>query len=102
MAHSLIITVRYTVKPGKREEFHRRIVEEGILDVFQHEAGCLKYDYYYPLDSEDDLCLLELWTDEASQKAHASTETFEKLRALKDQYTTNTVLHSYSAEETTR
>lgn len=30
MSNPILVTVRYTVKDGKREEFYRHIVEQGI------------------------------------------------------------------------
>ena len=38
------IFVNYFAKPGRREEFLRRVVEEGILTAIRREEGCLRYD----------------------------------------------------------
>ena len=42
----LKLSVNYFAKPGRREEFLRRIVEGGILAAIRAEEGCLRYDYY--------------------------------------------------------
>lgn len=52
MSNPILVTVRYTVKDGKREEFYRHIVEQGIDTASRAEDGNRKYDYYYPTDSE--------------------------------------------------
>ena len=41
----ILVTVRYTVKPGKREELYRKIVEQHIDVDSRAEAGNRKYDY---------------------------------------------------------
>ena len=49
MSNPILVTVRYTVKDGKREEFYRHIVEQSIDTASREEAGNRKYDYYYPV-----------------------------------------------------
>ena len=39
----ILVTVRYTVKPGKREELYRKIVEQHIDVDSRAEAGNRKY-----------------------------------------------------------
>lgn len=95
MSNPILVTVRYTVKDGKREEFYRHIVEQGIDTASREEAGNRKYDYYYPADSENDLCLLELWDSQEAQKIHGTTSHYQKLAALKAEYVTNAEIQIY-------
>lgn len=95
MSNPILVTVRYTVKDGKREEFYRHIVEQSIDTASREEAGNRKYDYYYPADSESDLCLLELWDSREAQKIHGTTSHYQKLAALKAEYVTNAEIQIY-------
>ena len=54
----LKLSVNYFAKPGRREEFLRRIVEGGILAAIRAEEGCLRYDYYLSCQNEDESLLL--------------------------------------------
>lgn len=99
MSNPIIVTVRYTVKDGKREEFYRHIVEQGIDTASRAEDGNRKYDYYYPTDSEQDLCLLELWDSREAQKIHGTTAHYQKLSDLKATYVTNAEIHIYDLAE---
>lgn len=94
-----MLPVRYTVKDGKREEFYRYIVELGIDTASRAEDGNRKYDYYYPTDSEQDLCLLELWDSREAQKIHGTTDHYQKLSNLKATYVTNAEIHIYDLAE---
>lgn len=95
MSNPILVTVRYTVKDGKREEFYRHIVEQGIDTASREEAGNRKYDYSYPADSESDLCLLELWDSREAQEVHGTTAHYQKLSALKAEYVTNAEIQIY-------
>ena len=57
----LTLYVVYTAKPGCREAFVRQIVMEGIADTIRREAGCIRYDYYFSAQQEDEILLVEQW-----------------------------------------
>ena len=95
----ILVTVRYTVKPGKRQALYRKIAEQHIDVDSRAEAGNRKYDYYLPLDSENDLCLLELWTSAQAQKEHGATPHYQLLTKLKEQYVENAQIQVYPLAE---
>ena len=51
----LTLYVAYTAKPGCRETFVRQIVMEGIADTIRREEGCIRYDYYFSAQQEDEI-----------------------------------------------
>lgn len=79
----IIVLVRYTAKPGMRDAFLNKIIEEGILAATLKEDGCEKYDYYYPVGTEDDLCLCEIWRDADAVAAHGKQAHYLRLGELK-------------------
>ena len=54
----LLVQVTYTMRPGKRDEFLKRVRETGILSAIRGEEGCLGYSYYLP-EEEDGTLLLK-------------------------------------------
>lgn len=95
MENKIIVTVRYTVKEGMRDTFYQQIVEKGIDTASRAEAGNYKYDYYYPTDSQNDLCLLEIWSSAQAQKEHGKTPHYQQLAALKAEYVEDVQLNMY-------
>lgn len=95
MKNPILVTVRYLVKDGKREEFYQKIAEQGIDTASRAEPGNRKYDYYYPTDSADALCLLELWDSREAQKVHGTTPHYQKLAALKAEYVSDADIKIY-------
>lgn len=82
----LRMIVVYHCKEGKREDFHKELCALGARDVSIHEEGNHQYDYYFDAQDLNALLLLEQWDNEATQKAHTTTETFAKLQDLKATY----------------
>ncbi|TDP51396.1 GNAT family N-acetyltransferase [Aminicella lysinilytica] len=93
----LIIDVKYTVKPGMRQDFYNAIMNNGIAETSRHEAGNHKYDYSFPKDEADVLELKEIWEDAETQKAHTETDNFRKLGKLKETFVLSTELHKLTA-----
>lgn len=90
----LLIQVTYTMRPGQRDAFVRRIRESGILDAIRGEEGCLGYSYYLPEEEDGTLLLVEKWTDAQAQKAHLETPHMKQMAAFKPEYVADTKLIS--------
>lgn len=90
----LLIQVTYTMRPGQRDAFVRRIRESGILDAIRGEDGCLGYSYYLPEEEDGTLLLIEKWTDAQAQKAHLETPHMKQMAAFKPEYVADTKLIS--------
>lgn len=90
----LLIQVTYTMRPGQREAFVRKIRESGILDAIRGEEGCLGYSYYLPEEEDGTLLLIEKWTDAPAQKAHLETPHMKQMAAFKPEYVADTKLIS--------
>ena len=90
----LLIQVTYTMRPGQRDAFVRKIRETGILDAIRGEEGCLGYSYYLPEEEDGTLLLIEKWTDAPAQKAHLETPHMKQMAAFKPEYVADTKLIS--------
>ena len=90
----LLIQVTYTMRPGQRDAFVRKIRESGILDAIRGEEGCLGYSYYLPEEEDGTLLLIEKWTGAPAQKAHLETPHMKQMAAFKPEYVADTRLTS--------
>ena len=80
------IYVNFICHPGKREAFVERMKTEGVLEAVRAEDGCIRYDYFYPVGSDNTLFLWEQWESREHQKVHCQTEHFARLGQLKEQF----------------
>ena len=90
----LKLSVNYFAKPGRREEFLRRIVESGILSANRGEDGCLRYDYYLSCQNEDEILLIEEWASREQQRVHMEQEHRKRLMDIKNDCIAETQLHA--------
>ncbi|MBQ7338719.1 MAG: antibiotic biosynthesis monooxygenase [Clostridia bacterium] len=82
--------------PGKREEFIRRVKEEGIVDAIRAEDGCIRYDYYYSEKDPNEILLIEAWETKQHQQIHIEQPHMAKLREIKGDYITSTHLGEFT------
>jgi len=92
----IVLNVTYTIKPGKREEFYIKVKESGIVEQSRLEEGNLKYEYYIPIESDNEILLIEIWKDLAAQNTHKELDHFNKLQKIKEDYVTDVKFEKYS------
>jgi len=95
MKRLLMVNVRYQISKGKLDEFYSKVKEQEIIQLSKEEPGNYKYDYYIPKDSDDDMCIMEIWTNEHTQKKHGFTEQYQKLTVLKQEYVESVEIEKY-------
>ena len=96
----LLMHVTYKVKEAKRGEFIQKVKELGIMVASKQEPGNLFYEYYYPIDDENSILLVEAWTNTNAQVLHTKTEHLKLLSKLKNEYVEATQIKKFTASDT--
>lgn len=79
--------VTYTLADAAaREAYIKEVLASGIIEKSRAEEGCIRYEYFYPVESDNTLFLWEQWESREHQKAHCGTEHFAQLGAIKARY----------------
>ncbi len=89
------IFVTFKCHEGKREEFTKRVRDEGIYNAILAEDGCNRYDYYYSEKNKDEILLIEEWESKNHQQVHLETPHMARLRAFKDEYVKETSVEEF-------
>lgn len=86
MNNLILVNVKYTIKLGKRNEFLEKVDKSGIISDSKAEPGNFKYEYYIPIESENELFLMEIWVNNTALKMHMETEHYKRLQEMKKDY----------------
>jgi quinol monooxygenase YgiN len=95
MEQKIVLNVEYKMGPGGADGFVRELTQAGILDEIRSHRGCLKYDYYKAMDS-DDLLLVEWWSDQRALDEHQISPCMATLRKIKGKYASSSTLERYT------
>ena len=94
----IVLHITYHCKPGMRERFYSQIVQEGLDAASRAEEGNLRYSYYIPVGSSDDLLLIEQWLDADALAAHGRQPHFTRIGELKAIYVLETVAEKLTVQ----
>ena len=83
---SLTINIYYTGKNGSARAFAKEMVESGLVEKIRNEEGNLKYEYFFPMDDEETVLLIDRWKNEEALDKHHKTEMMEEIAKLRDKY----------------
>ena len=91
------IYVVYECKPGKAQEFVKRVTDDGIADAIRNEDGCLQYDYYLKYAS-DEVLLIEKWESADHQKVHMTQPHMAELKKISGECVANVTVGKFHTE----
>ena len=94
----LVLNVTYKCKPDMREEFMAMVYTEGVDIACRTKDGNIKYDYYTPVGSSDDLLLDEKWRNADALAAYGRQPHYARLGELKAEYVDETVIEKLVIE----
>jgi quinol monooxygenase YgiN len=93
----IILHVKYSVKPGKRDEFVA--AAKDVIAGTTAEAGNKQYEYSLPKGEADTVRLIELWDDEAALELHFNTAHMAAFSDVKAKFVDDVEIRKFEANE---
>lgn len=73
-----------------RDGYYKEVHERNIDGKSRKEDGCIRYDFFFPAESDNQLFLLEQWETREHQRVHCTSEHFLEMGTLKEKYSVTT------------
>lgn len=74
----------------EREAFYQEVKACGAVEKSRMENGCIRYEFFFPADSDTDVFLWEQWETRQAQKEHLKTAHYLELSEIKEKYDVKT------------
>ena len=84
---SLVVNIYYTGKNGSAKKFVQEMVSSGIVDRIREEEGNERYEYFFPMDDEETVMLIDKWKNQEALDMHHKSEMMQKIAELRKKYT---------------
>ena len=91
----ILVNVKYYTKNNKRMEFIEKLRGENIILESKQEPGNFCYEVTLPIESDNEVKILEIWTNSIEQGKHGKTKHYEKLALLKEEYVEEVEIEKY-------
>ncbi len=83
---SLTINIYYTGQNGSAREFAKEMIESGLVDRIRAEEGNERYEYFFPMEDEETLLLIDKWKNEEALDLHHKSEMMKEIANLRNKY----------------
>ena len=83
---SFTINIYYTGKDGSARKFAEEMVEKGVVERVRVEKGNQKYEYFFPMDDEETVLLIDRWESQEALDAHHRSPMMKEIAELRDKY----------------
>ena len=83
---SLIVNIYYTGKDGSARKFAEEMVSSGIVDRVRAEDGNERYEYFFPIDDQKTVMLIDKWKNEEALDIHHKSEMMKEIADLRNKY----------------
>lgn len=83
---ALTINILYKGEKGNAKRFAEEMIASGIVADIRKEEGNLQYDYFLPIDNNDTLLLIDVWTNQEALDRHHASPMMSKIIALRKKY----------------
>ncbi len=82
----LIINIYYTGKNGNAKRFVNEMISSGLVDKIRAEDGNMRYEYFFPLEDEETVLLIDKWKSQEALDMHHKSEMMKKIAELRNKY----------------
>ena len=83
---SLVINIYYTGINGSARKFAKEMISSGIVDRVRAEDGNEKYEYFYPVDDEETVLLIDKWKNQEALDIHHKSDMMQEIAKLREKY----------------
>lgn len=98
---SITVNLYYTGKNGAARRFAEEMTASGTVDAIRREEGNLQYEYFFPMEDEETVLLIDSWADQAALDRHHHTPMMQTIMALREKYDLHMRVVRYVSDDTT-
>ena len=97
---SITVNLRYTGKNGNARKFAEEMISSGTVEKIRAENGNLRYEYYLPLESDDETVLLiDSWENQEAIDVHHASPMMKIIAELRDKYDLHMTVERFVSDE---
>ena len=97
---AITVNIYYTGKNGNAKKFAQEMVSSGIVKEIRAEEGNIRYEYFFPMEEEETVLLIDSWKDQKSIDIHHASPMMEKITQLREKYELHMNVQRYLSDDT--
>ena len=83
---ALTVHIFYTGRDGSARKFAREMMASGTVDKIRAEEGNLTYAYFFPMEDEETVLLIDSWENQQTIDLHHASPMMQTILQLREKY----------------
>ena len=96
---AVTVNIYYSGENGNARKFAEEMISSGTVDSIRKEEGNLKYNYFFPIDDEETVLLIDSWENQKAIDIHHASSMMETIAKLRDKYDLHMNVERYISED---
>jgi quinol monooxygenase YgiN len=96
---AITINIYYTGENGNAKKFAEEMISTGVVDDIRAESGNIRYDYFFPINDDETVLLIDSWENQESIDIHHKSPMMEKIMKLREKYDLSMKVERYISDE---
>lgn len=95
----ITVNIYYTGTNGSARKFANEMIQSGTVEAIKNEEGNLKYDYFFPMNDEETVLLIDSWANQEALDKHHHSNMMQTIMELRNKYDLHMRVERYISEE---
>ena len=96
---SITVNIYYKGENGNARKFAEEMESSGTADLIRAEDGNERYEYFFPMDNEEMVLLIDSWIDQHAIDIHHSSYMMTEIISLREKYYLHMGVERYTSPD---
>ena len=96
---AITVNIYYSGKGTNARRFAEEMVSNGTVEQIRAEEGNLRYEYFFPMDDESTVLLIDSWKNQAAIDVHHQSPMMNVIMTLREKYDLHMKVERYITDD---
>lgn len=96
---AITVNIYYFGENDNARKFAEEMISSGTVSLIRAEDGNLKYDYYYPMDDNSTVLLIDSWKSQEAIDIHHNSPMMKTITELREKYNLHMRVERYISDD---
>ena len=96
---AITVNIYYTGTNGNARKFAEEMISTGIVNEIRAEEGNLKYEYFFPMNDNETVLLIDSWENQSALDIHRKSTMMSKIISLREKYNLSMKVERYITDK---
>lgn len=96
---AVTVNIYYSGVNGNARKFAEEMVASGVVSDIRAEEENIRYEYFFPMNDEETVLLIDSWKDQHSIDIHHASPMMKKIIELREKYDLHMKVERYVTDD---